>query len=154
MRKYGGLLFGVIFFFAGCSKEQVNKITICPVEPTVYGKWAIKDIEGLEAVEFAAGYKPNQDTILMGSDGKYYFINQGDTTDFGEFTLGHNEAVNGFGRIQAYDSIIYQSSRMLTNDAPQPAIFYFKIGPETLDMSPSYYKDSSNYKFIIHYIRP
>jgi len=153
MRKYVGIFALACMFITGCSDKQTPYIEVEPVQPALSGTWGVDNVIGLDAIDFMAGYRPYQDTMLIGDDGKYYFVNQGDTTDFGDFAFGQSQAVNGFGRVQSYDSIVYHSTRSIATDAPAPLVYYYQLSTDRLSVSLSYFKDSADYKFIINYIR-
>jgi len=127
------------------------------LKPKLMGTWAFDQLVGYESANVEAGFKINEDSIIYTEDMRYYFINKGDTTDWGKYDLGHGQALNGNGSLQAYDSIVYHSENPqspITNDAVRPHMFYFLLqGNNRLSMSTLYFKDSSTAKLYHTYKR-
>lgn len=154
MRRLLFCLTASIFVISACTKDETPINGPDPVAKSVLGKWAVKDIAGLEATLMSGGLKssPFSDTLIYTADMRYCIINNGDTADRGEFTIGHGQAINGFGTMQQYNSLVYNSSS-LTDNAPFSPIVYFKMKEDTLSFSTGYFKDSATTKLYASYIR-
>lgn len=156
MRKIFLLLSVVILTASACLKDDNDiKHPIDPVEKYILGKWAFKAMIGYEAASMPAGVKPFEDTIIYMSDAHYYFINDKDTTELGEFSIGQGQAINGNGHMQTYDSLIYKPATLthITSNAPPPTISYFRVTNDTLSIGSLYFKDSTASRLYINYVR-
>ena len=157
MRKIFAVITMGLMGFASCSKDDSPKPPIDPVVDVFTGTWSLDNIEGLESIQMEKGADPFIDSIVFTGDQHYLFIKNGDTTDAGEYLMGHGEAMNGFGRLQAYDSIVYHSTINLGQthvlNAPPPLVQFFKLENDRLKISDSYFKDSASTKLIANYIQ-
>lgn len=154
MRKFSMLFIAGTLLLGACSKDKVQTLPL--IVPNVTGTWAFNGFVGYEAALVQTDFKIYEDSIVYTDDMQYYFINNGDTTDWGHFSLGRDSAINGNGQMQRYDSIVYHSensAKPITNDATKPDMFYFNLKGNLLSMSTLYLKDSSTTKLYHTYIR-
>lgn len=130
-----------------CSKSgNNNRYPIDPAESTFTGHWRVQTSEGT-ALEHVLG----GDSLIFSADGKYASYYSGQSSDAGSYSLGHGEALNGFGRMQAYDSIVFKTNLM--TEVYRPVLFFRFTGADTLSFSTAYYKDSAQPKGIARYIK-
>ena len=145
---------------AACSKENGQmSFNDAPVSSDLFiGKWVKldRDLGNLSSRALASalpgGLKasPYSDTLIYLPDNQYILINNGDTADRGTYELGHGKGMNGYGRIQEYDSLLYKTYS-LTHDAPFSPVVYFKFQRDVLQMSQLYFRDSATERFYESY---
>lgn len=153
MRKFLLLLISATLLLNACSNDKAPTLPL--IVPNISGTWAFHNLVGYETALVETGFKIYEDSIVYTANMRYYFINNGDTTDWGHYSLGQGQAVNGNGVMQSYDSIVYHSeneSAPITHDATKPDMFYYNLDGEILSMSTLYFKDSSSTKLYHNYI--
>ena len=157
-----GVLLGFVLMSSACSKEDdtINYNDFPAFANLFTGKWARidRDLGSLpssrSAILSTGGLKasPYSDTLIYLPDNVYILINHGDTADRGTYELGHGKAMNGYGRMQQYDSLLYKSSS-LTHDAPFSPVIYFRFTRDVLQVSQLYFRDSATDPFYESYKR-
>lgn len=152
MRVLFYCLAALLLMTSACTRDEHEINGPDPVAKTLLGKWALKVVNGLEAIDLSSGSRLFDDTLIYNADMRYQVLNNNDTTDRGAFSLGRGSAVNGFGRVQIYDSIVYNSASIAT-DATPPPVYYFKLDHDTLSLSFGYLKDSADTGIYASYIR-
>lgn len=150
MRKL--LFVSMIMFFIGtiissCSKSAAPGPVIDWWNfSAINGKWAFGEMSNHSADH------PLIDTLIFNESNTYSLITGKDTVDKGAFIVGYGESINGFGKLQAYDSVSLKTD-YITQTAVYPSVLYFKQTVlDTLSIS-TYYKDSAKNKVIAYYIR-
>lgn len=154
MRKILLLFAAAIFIMGACSKNEHPVMPVDTVAKNIIGKWALSDIPGLEVTMMSSGLHANlySDTLIYTADMHFIIIDHQDSADRGDFTVGHGEAINGFGRMQSYDSILYHSSSLVLDAGYRPSV-YFKLDQDTLRISTAYFKDSAEFRLYANYVR-
>ena len=156
------IFLGLILAVASCSKENEGvHFNDYPLTADRFiGKWAKidRDLGSISSSKIASLYSgglkasPYSDTLIYLPENKYILINNGDTADRGSYELGHGKAMNGYGRIQEYDSLLYKSNS-LTHDAPFRPVIYFRFTRDLLQVSQLYFRDSATDAFYESYKR-
>ncbi|QEC73320.1 hypothetical protein FSB73_18235 [Arachidicoccus ginsenosidivorans] len=152
------LLFFVIVIatvgITACSKYSDSSLhPIDPVVSAIKGKWSVHSSSGINVPSDAAlGKSPFLDTLVFTGSNGYFIIDNNDTIDRGQFSLGQGEAINGDGKLQPYDSILLKTSSLASNSI-YPSVYYFNIKADTLITSPNFYNDPFLTEKVINYIK-
>lgn len=154
MRKILLLLAAAVFLISACSKDKNSSAPEDPLAKAIIGKWALTGYTGPQMTLMGGNLHadPFGDTLIYTSDSQFLIITIQDTADRGSYTTGHGAAMNGFGRIQNYDSLLYHSSSLLADAVYRPMV-YIRLEKDTLSVSTGYFKDSSIYRLYATYKR-
>lgn len=135
-----------------CTKDDGNHVISIGLYPEILvGKWSFQSFKGINVPADAHDPSPFVDTLIFSNHGNYIFIDNRDTSDRGNYTLGESKAING-GKMQVYDSILFKTD-YITQSAVTPPVYYFKIKDDTLIISYGYYNDRFLSKKLIKYIK-
>lgn len=153
MRKLLGIGCCILFVMAiACSKEDGPGHPIDPTWGIIEGKWSFNALVDLNVPLDALGNHSYVDTLIFSKDSSYFILKNKDTVDRGTYSLGHGEIINGFGKVQSFDSILYKTNS-LAQTAFYPSTIYFRVQKDTLFYSTGYYKDSALHKGYMTFLK-
>jgi|GEM_PF-1516152 len=156
MRKVVALFFSILIVFTiACSKDHQGPKLMKPlplIVPDITGKWAFHSSVGINLSSDAINSSLLADTLIFSADLEYIIIKNRDTVNQGIYSVGSRDALNGYGKKQAYDSIGFKSNAYLA-DPVYPLTIYYMENRDTLSCSALYYRDSSKERQFVNYVR-